>query len=612
MKILHYFRYDPELAVFSEMKSNAASSRGLASINDSTVSFVVGRKTLFLFNLDDPENPIELAFQGRYGNIVGYRWFGDGYILIGFTNGFLIVISTHPKEIGQELFQSKTHRDVLNDISISFTLSKAASIGDNCVKLYDLKDLQDTYAIINLEVESGSLHKLEWSGDGQLLSVATNKGEVFTYLTRLPVLGDTYRTSCAYLTSLLEVTVCDMTRPDNPTSFSVVTEPVFIALGQHHFAVGMNNRVWIYSLTETKSSEPLLEREYLGSVSEMYMNGDYAAVLFEKKIQLHMIEGDSDNDRDSRLFPDKDTDIDDDITCCSLTSDFLIFGTQRGNIHYFFIEDWKFVNEYRHTCTILKMFPDHSGTKLVFLDEKLDGYSYNPVNDELFKLPDLPSRVTGVIWDSCQSDNHVLVVFNEEVVVTYTLHRDIVTGEQVQCVGETKLPYGYRPLILYAGELKCQTQSGKLVNLALTSHAYFGNLNDLTPEEIYIYQAQLIDAFHNACMLKRYNEAWKLAELLNHTEHWLHLGKTLLNHLEVQMAMRVYRRIGDAAIVLSLQGLQHIEDRKLVAGHMALLCDQFDYSQQLFLESSQPLKALEMRRDLLQVCETFFSKTDQI
>ena len=31
-----------------------------------------------------------------------------------------------------------------------------------------------------------------------------------------------------------------------------------------------------------------------------------------------------------------------------------------------------------------------------------------------------------------------------------------------------------------------------------------------------------------------------------------------------------------------------------------MLCDQFEESQQLFLESSQPLKALEMRRDLLQ------------
>ena len=47
------------------------------------VSLIVGGKTLYLFNMFDPENPIELAFQSRYGNIISYKWFGDGYILIG-------------------------------------------------------------------------------------------------------------------------------------------------------------------------------------------------------------------------------------------------------------------------------------------------------------------------------------------------------------------------------------------------------------------------------------------------------------------------------------------------------------------------------------------------
>jgi WD repeat-containing protein 19 len=69
------------------------------------VSLIVGGKTLYLFNLYDPENPIELAFQTRYGSIVAYHWFGDGYILLGFSAGFFVVISTHMKEIGQELFQ---------------------------------------------------------------------------------------------------------------------------------------------------------------------------------------------------------------------------------------------------------------------------------------------------------------------------------------------------------------------------------------------------------------------------------------------------------------------------------------------------------------------------
>lgn len=39
------------------------------------VSVAIGKKTLFLFNLNDPDNPIELAFQQCYGNIISYRWY---------------------------------------------------------------------------------------------------------------------------------------------------------------------------------------------------------------------------------------------------------------------------------------------------------------------------------------------------------------------------------------------------------------------------------------------------------------------------------------------------------------------------------------------------------
>ena len=38
------------------------------------VSVNIGKKTLFLFNINDPDNPIELAFQQRYGSIVAYKW----------------------------------------------------------------------------------------------------------------------------------------------------------------------------------------------------------------------------------------------------------------------------------------------------------------------------------------------------------------------------------------------------------------------------------------------------------------------------------------------------------------------------------------------------------
>lgn len=91
----------------------------------------MGKKTLYLYNLLDPDNPIELAFQSHYGSIVTYKWFGDGYIMIGFSAGFFIAISTHIKEVGQELFQLRNHKSSLNDIAICQKINMAASCGDN-------------------------------------------------------------------------------------------------------------------------------------------------------------------------------------------------------------------------------------------------------------------------------------------------------------------------------------------------------------------------------------------------------------------------------------------------------------------------------------------------
>lgn len=86
---------------------------------------------MYLYNLADPENPIELAFQQHYGSIVTYKWFGDGYILIGFSGGYFIAISTHIKEVGQELFQIRNHKINLTDVAVCNVIGKVASCGDN-------------------------------------------------------------------------------------------------------------------------------------------------------------------------------------------------------------------------------------------------------------------------------------------------------------------------------------------------------------------------------------------------------------------------------------------------------------------------------------------------
>lgn len=71
----------------------------------------------------------------------------------------------------------KNHKDSLSGIAISENIEKAASCGDNTVKIHELHDLKDTANVITLDDERG-LDQMEWSEDGQLLAVSTTKGKV--------------------------------------------------------------------------------------------------------------------------------------------------------------------------------------------------------------------------------------------------------------------------------------------------------------------------------------------------------------------------------------------------------------------------------------------------
>lgn len=75
------------------------------------------------------------------------------------------------------------------------------------VKIRELTQLSEVYAIINLDSEDKGLDRVATTEDGQLLAISTASGAVHIYLTRLPVLGDSYRTKVAFLSSLSEVTV---------------------------------------------------------------------------------------------------------------------------------------------------------------------------------------------------------------------------------------------------------------------------------------------------------------------------------------------------------------------------------------------------------------------
>ena len=71
-------------------------------------------------------------------------------------------------------------------------------------------------------------------------------------------------------------------------------EPNFVSVGPYHVAAGMNNRAWIYDLTRKQpyvDDAPLMlkERQYLGVITSMMLSAEYVSVLYDGKIQLHMV-----------------------------------------------------------------------------------------------------------------------------------------------------------------------------------------------------------------------------------------------------------------------------------------------------------------------------------
>ncbi|KAL1509542.1 hypothetical protein ABEB36_004257 [Hypothenemus hampei] len=596
LKVIN-LRAEPSNLQFSEVKVDEKVD------GENTISVVVGKRTLYLYKLLDPDNPFELAFQQHYGIIVNYTWYGDGYILIGFSAGFFVSISTHIKEVGQELFQIRNHKNILTDIALCKKIGKAASCGDNSVKIHDLSNLQETSNVINLPQESG-LERISWSSDGQLLAVTTRNGSANIYVSQMHLLYAVCPPKIAILSSLTEIGLYTYTADKEklkPIYVNLTTEPAFIGVGQYHLAVGMNNRIWFYDLTKAQpglDETPLLltDRQYLGAIDSIKLNPEYVSVLYEGKIHLHMIEQPEvcHEERESKIFPEP-SNQNLMITSHEITTDFLIYGTNMGSIIYFCIEEWAKAVEYKHNAGINSIYADPAGTRLVVIDDKSFGFVYDAVTNDMISIPKIPNKVTGVAWDSHISDRNVFIVYDENDIHTYLYVKLHIDGTNVQKIGETVLVSKQVPLIMYQGDVMCATSSGQLSQLSLSTHN--------APQTGVILERDkknIESNFYKQLALHRFNAAWRSCQSLKSKELSLKLAEECLKCLYIGTAIDIYMELEDVSMVLCLQNIQNIEDSILLLGYVAMYLNQYDKAQSWFLKSSQPNVGLEMRRDLLQ------------
>nr|CDJ83137.1 CRE-DYF-2 protein [Haemonchus contortus] len=290
---------------------------------DVILSAVLGKKTLYLATLSEKpteklttdtenENSMNLQFQEKYGTIVAHVWFNDGYMIVGFEKGFVVCISAHPSEMGQagylcswkafgtfymlnmdhyaapsfkstrhvqEIFSVAEYKTYLAAVAVSPSFGKILTVGDNQIKVREMRELNDIFVIMEVDTEK-DLSQVECSLDGQLVAVASRGGGVSVYLTKMPSMGAAYGNTMAVLSSLNQITYLTEGDKQKGVIINIAIEPSHIAVGPYHIAVATNNRVWVYNVT-AGNSQSVAEGEYLSSVIDMQLNDEFICVMME-------------------------------------------------------------------------------------------------------------------------------------------------------------------------------------------------------------------------------------------------------------------------------------------------------------------------------------------
>jgi WD repeat-containing protein 19 len=610
-------------------KAGRTAGRG-----DDMVSSNLNGKSIHLLNImDERDEPMELTFAQKsdgvgckYGDIIDHQWIDDGLIMVSFTSGNLLVVSTNPKDMGQERHSNKFHDKNISCVTFNPHLKRVATAGDDGVRIVDLQDFKecrDDY-ICPEDLEDGKITHLCWSPDGQILTIGTNAGNVYNFLAKMSVLNAKYKTNVAYLSSLREISIVDVSRRSRPIDVSLKLEPGLISVGLNFVAAGMNNKVYYHKIIPTGSISDASEQEYVGTVREIQLNHTYSVVLTDSKATLHHIEQTPSNQEKRKTFPSRDEGTYANITCISLTDEFLYFGTEAGTVEIFFLQEWVLLSgaELRLDNPIKKIFPNDNGTKVVVVDSLNQVYLFNPVtgggvNQSITKFENAPTQITNVIWDS--QEKNISMLYDGKYVHTYVYVQSSMKGSYLTKLGpilvssegeitlnadKIEIVPGNIPLLSILGVITCQSLNGNLTTIV---HPYFDqlleNVQVASPKkrnEDGLSTTHLAARFCQCLALLKLESAWQTALELDKRQYWLALSNKAMETLNVELASRVYRQLQDASMVMALQECLHIEDTFLLAGNIALLFSDYQRAQDLFLASSRPASALEMRRDLLQ------------
>ena len=604
-------KFEPKNLQWARQKTNDTKKEY------TTISTIQNNKTILIYDFKKKTNPIELALDNEYGNIVTYEWFGDGYIAIGFSKGYISIVSSHMEEVKNEINSKQLFKNGLDDLSVCDEVNRIAVAGENTIKILD----KNTFTEINEEKISipnnaGRISKITWSKSGQILLVSTFLGYIYAFNV---VINETFAICGNLFCSLISINeisafvmedgqkkkLYDICLPDEPQTF---------VLSNTHFVASIGNKVQIFVTVDEKGEylqkiQNSKEKEFSGQVKMIALNEGYMTVLCDGKATLVDLQKDS----IEKIFPLKDTD--DVIHYICMTDDYLVYSDSSCHVRIFSIVDnCSIVSDYKFDHIIKKIFPNDNGTKYICIDELGKVFVYSPVTETVLQIYDeLPGNFDRAIWDKEDPNVFIGIDNTNTKIYSFYLILNSLQGPYIRTLKEmdyledldkekanpvvTNLEAGNYPFLLEAGNLSIfNKQDKETTDQILTSHYWLFNWKKEGDSEDghkkFFIQNYLLEKYQNSLLSVKYlpeNEQ---------NSYYDRLGKEALNNLNIEIAAEAFRLAKNISLVLTVQQLQNETEKKVLLGHIAAILGKEDLAQELFVSSSQPEKALDLRMDL--------------
>jgi WD repeat-containing protein 19 len=421
------------------------------------------------------------------------------------------------------------------------------------------------------------------------------------------------------------------------------TEPSVISVGSRHVAAALNNKAWFYCLTGENRGFLLRTIEYVGIIRDLRMNEFHASALFtDGRINLHDIESSADNDgspsygtknstlrngghyldeyseNEDNFVPNRESKMIEDqkgkICCLQMTQDLLVYGSDSGNVEFFSFEDWAIVNLYRHQLGIKAIETDFQGLRVAFIDIHEKMFIYDAVTDSVMdvSLDDFPLFPTRILWDKTSLDSNLIILHDDTGSVhIHTFVRESIRGPLIEFIESFSIPATHLPRLVSDGMVVCQTSWGKRADILLPTHEI-----DQPRKKNKDSLEQSFKKLRLMLKMRRYRDALDLCSVVQSSKLsssvtlrdtdksntvesvWTLLGNSALFDVNLDLAECAFSKIPDYGMLYYIKSLKEIEEKALLAGHLALCLQEFDLAQELFLSSSQPKEALFMRQNI--------------